>query len=439
MGTGDEMNLRILFVLIMCLITASCNPGFQDGPATQNGKVFEPTRTLTTVGGEVLTAPLESTPTASIIHPDEPSMLPREEFTLDLDYLLDLNELPSGEHLVLWDEEERRLDLVTWEGTRIPLFTVNDSQSKIDEGLGAWPLSLPTKGIIIPIGYLATDDDRFINYSKLYYFIDLESGEVQGLVTQCETAGGSNLASLGLGNFAFRCLDDLDRWYFLSLNEPFELTSSVIPFGKYAFDYVPRWETPDLIEYYNRRGSDIFPHFYLDIEAGDKWSEEYPLWVGITSPDGKWVEVREGHAQVPDKVGLLQIKCLKPKIEECAPAVILDFGRKEEQILEPAAWSPDSRYMVYIGSAGLSDVPTNIWIYDVASEEIVHEWEFPGFYQYRFIREAPAIWAPDGRLLVEWMNAHEDPSMAGYLLNIEDGSLTKLYEGGQLLGTVQIP
>jgi len=37
------------------------------------------------------------------------------------------------------------------------------------------------------------------------------------------------------------------------------------------------------------------------------------------------------------------------------------------------------------------------------------------------------------------MNAHEDPSMAGYLLNIEDGSLTVLYKGGQLLGTVQLP
>jgi hypothetical protein len=62
-----------------------------------------------------------------------------------------------------------------------------------------------------------------------------------------------------------------------------------------------------------------------------------------------------------------------------------------------------------------------------------------GINLYRFIRKASEIWAPDGRLLIERMNAHEDPSIAGYLLNIDDGSLTKLYEGGQLLGTVQIP
>ena len=181
---------------------------------------------------------------------------------------------------------------------------------------------------------------------------------------------------------------------------------------------------------------------FSDTSEWNTLCASYPFWVGDVSPDGKWVEVRRGDGDWPEAIAVLPSECLHPENDHCKPEWNDQDIHTSGWVELVSAWTPDSNYIIYLDAEGIVGGKTNYWVYDVQANEFIRNWSEPGTQSFRVITQKgwQPIWTPEGdRFLVIDHSAHRDPENIGYLVSPEDGSRTLLFEGGVVMGVVEIP
>lgn len=186
-------------------------------------------------------------------------------------------------------------------------------------------------------------------------------------------------------------------------------------------------------------------------------------WVGtLPSPDGKWLEIRQGnHPHQPDKVGLIPFSCVEDPATDCEPHWLPIQSISSNWVwdckeLAEGVWTPDSQQLLFLvdhptGTAG-PDPNANckgiwtgqeLWRYDLPTDtlEKIRQYgvvEKNLWFPYSY---APS-WAPDGKHFVAYLLEYDDFSSRPEvcLVSAEDGEMTLIGEiPSRPLGVIQLP
>lgn len=356
----------------------------------------------------------------------------------------DITQLGSVKGIVILDsdtlvveEPNFSIDLVNWEGLREQLLRI----TYIGEGeFGKFGLEVEAIQSLSTALSIGVSD--FFELKELYV-IDTESNVSWGLIFDCiERVFHGIDTSLGANYLAFRCAENSDTWFLISINDPLELHMIMIPKSvENPRTLRPIWVEDNLLLFRMRspRG--------LCISQGPEWDArcwELPYWLGRMSNEGRHLEVRIGQFEMfPEEVGFVSIECLSLNIEPCDPSVRnswlppSDFGRL---FLDQSVWLQGGQGLLFnflLDTDGSNNEPeeTEIYILEVDSMEIRKVGHYNQVLEFHNppTSTAPPMWSPDG----EWIAVS---SFDGnhYLLSIRTGELQLFAEGGFLLGPLEL-
>ncbi|NIM92107.1 MAG: hypothetical protein GTO18_00110 [Anaerolineales bacterium] len=343
------------------------------------------------------------------------------------------------EGLAVWDSSTLRVDFITWNGERFPLLQVNSDVDPDSWETFLSPLEFQGEVSSKVVFYLEEDRESE-SPSEAIYIVDIKDFSITAHRLGCKVSRIH--IALGEKYLSYRCFYTPLTYYIVDLEDPFigQMRSLPVPEDD-ALDIVARWQNETDIVFYQSYfsiPSGIF-HICLDsINDQEPMCKIYNFWIGDFSPNRKWVEIRIEDEDFPDGVGVLPAACLREKSDDCTPQWMPTEIASGKFGLY-ASWTPDSRHIIYVAPAYYVGETSDYWVYSVEKNEFVDQWQEVGSYKFRYIFGARPIWAPDGKhFLVEGSNAEDDPEEDGYLVSVEDGTHTLLYDGGTLLGVIRI-
>jgi hypothetical protein len=242
--------------------------------------------------------------------------------------------------------------------------------------------------------------------------------------------------AFGTGYLAYRCGEDRSVWYVLEIENPSKSQSIQVEVAGEHFWLEANWVENDLLL------ADAFGTRFCRIE-NPSWGvdcEELPFWGKNVSPDGRFLEVREGRfTSRPEQVGYIPVDCLLGD-RKCTPSLRPGWISSDgDQVLHDAAWLEDSSGLLYI--VGINTVYTNnetdeteFWLLDLDSMELEKIGRYPRKYSYSKFTEIhyrPG-WSPKGDQIVLYGGGNY------FLLSISSGEITPLTEGGVILGEIDL-
>jgi hypothetical protein len=359
-----------------------------------------------------------------------------EDFSIKYE-LTPLDQLPSQEFLVLLNAKDTvinevtfQIDYVTWDGIRSSLVRIEYEGMGIENpALGAEWIPDASNSLLISV---------YEYYSLVleeFYVFDLANESVWGVRLGCD-----GYVILGPEHVVYRCVESLNTWHFLSIEDPIFVHTVKLPKTlEKVENYFPIWIDGTTITFdsWNEARCIVYmPDWNLECQ-------EYPFWVGDISPDGQRVDVRIGFYMWPDSISVLTTVCIENYTAACQPIQsdrmipLSDDGRA---FLIGSAWTPDSKgilYIIHIETYGYNAQAeeTEIWLYDVATREFTKLARYIGLYEFRRLRpwKNMPIWSPDGEYVV--LESVGEIS----LFSVETGELQLLTEGGKLLGAITLP
>jgi len=364
-------------------------------------------------------------------------------------------DLPSGNLVVAWDETANRFDYITWQGETGPLIEVDG------DALGpfASPLGIlgQGRGVAMIDGFIG-DQKRRID------FVDLPEERAWGYEARCAPGESVGDIELGQAYLEYECgqpgTPTPRTFKFVSMDNPGIVLERPLPDGIEKLDPTlePTWIDPETI-YLVGAGRGAARGTTACVASVIDWQPDClsaPYMFGAVSPDGRWIEVRDGQFPDawPERVGAIPTDCLRQLSEAvCTPKWVETGFLVGDRITEyPAVWSPDSKsfFLLNRPDVPLIDRSTDVWRFNVDSGSLAQVGSIPNqpdrsFFSlpYGYLR-SEVIWSLDGhRLLLLRADCPTCAPPRGpehYTFDMRDGSLTLLASTqGWATGVIQVP
>jgi hypothetical protein len=392
---------RLLFViLISSVFIATC--GVTQEPA------YEPATLIPSSDPEGIATDLQSfdplmTPQVSsnftYLSPDEFSINFQWE-VLDVTSLEEvLVLLPFEGYLV--DDQRITLDIVSWEGMRERLVTIEYPGDAEFDDFNFFVSVLPNTS-----NHLLVSPLDFVYLSEIY-ILSLDEEEVFGIDPGCESSlSYARDIALGSNYLVFRCNESRHIFNIISLGEhPSTHVVSIEGLVDEPLNYEPKWIGSGtlVLEDVFRRGLCVIQSLEWEVFC---WTSSD--WIGNVSPDGEFYETRLGRFDGrPNELGVESLDC---RLEDLNCESLLRAGwipTEGDYILEDAAWLENSQgllYVVHIHSDETTMEPdeTEFWLLDIETMSV----ERIGFYDrmlsFSTIKPSPfpIFWSPDGEWVV---------------------------------------
>jgi hypothetical protein len=444
--------MRLMAVFVALGLLAACTPASQATPTP--ARAATATRPAATSDQYPTSVAIDLTATPSIDNGGpELAGVP-----FGYRFLYSLADLAGREVVVYLDPEASRFNYLTWDGGTGPLLEV-DLPRDVETGTPYFhvaPVSHQARYVVLSVDPWAIEP--WPGW-QLYVF-DLLAMEAWGYASGCPGDGHPQDEFVGPEYLTYTCGDERIR--FVSLVSPSTAYARDVP-EELGQRPVPFWLSSGEILLLDRERT-----FYCvgQVEAWHPACWTVPFMLGGISPDGEWVEVREGEWWSPERIGVWPGRCLQdPSAADCEPqwvrvqGVIADWpppfdaGSDTRSIWGPGAWLPDGSGLIVLNAeeqrGGVDSsrevrVGSDPWILHLKdmSLEPLRRIPYPELnYPSAGDETSLPVFAPAGDylLLEDYVGAHKAGG-ALYLVSLTGQPNRVLLErAGQRIGTLSVP